>query len=57
MKRLTFSDGSGNLTIREFSTMRDGSTLIKVSNQSGDTIWVDAESLYMEDVQNGSRED
>lgn len=45
MKRLTFSDGSGNLTIREFSTMRDGSTLVKVSNQSGDTIWVDAEAL------------
>lgn len=45
MKRLTFSDGSGNLTIREFSTMRDGSILIKVSNQSGGTIWVDAEAL------------
>ena len=29
MKRLQFNDGSGNLTIREFATMRDGSTLVK----------------------------
>ena len=49
MKRLTFSDGSGNLTIREFSTMRDGSTLIKVSDPSGNCIWVDAEALEVED--------
>lgn len=45
MKRLTFNDGSGNLTIREFATMRDGSTLVKVSNPEGQLIWVDSESL------------
>ncbi len=45
MKRLQFNDGSGNLTIRDFATMRDGSTIIKVSNPQGQLIWVDAESL------------
>lgn len=45
MKRLQFNDGSGNLTIRDFATMRDGSTIIKVSNTQGQLIWVDAESL------------
>ena len=49
MKRLQFSDGSGNLTIREFATMRDGSTLVKVSNPQGQLIWVDAESLEVID--------
>lgn len=45
MKRLQFNDGSGNLTIRDFATMRDGSIIIKVSNTQGQLIWVDAESL------------
>lgn len=45
MKRLQFNDGSGNLTIRDFATMRDGSTIIKVSNTQGQLIWVDAKSL------------
>lgn len=45
MKRLTFNDGTGNLIIREFGTMRDGSTIIKVSDKSGNCIWVDAEGL------------
>ena len=49
MKRLQFSDGSGHLTIREFATMRDGSTLVKVSNPQGQLIWVDAESLEVVD--------
>ena len=49
MKRLQFNDGSGNLTIREFATMRDGSTLVKVSNPHGQLIWVDAESLEVVD--------
>lgn len=49
MKRLTFSDGSGNLTIREYATMRDGSTLIRVSDPQGNVIWVDAESLEVID--------
>lgn len=49
MKRLTFSDGSGNLTIREYAIMRDGSTLIKVSDPQGKVIWVDAESLEVID--------
>ena len=49
MKRLQFSDGSGNLTIREFATMRDGSTLVKVSNSQGQLIWVNAESLEVID--------
>ena len=49
MKRLTFSDGSGNLTIREYAVMRDGSTLIKVSDPQGKVIWVDAESLEVID--------
>lgn len=45
MKRLQFNDGSGNLTIREFAVMRDGSMLIKVSNNMGAVIWVAAEAL------------
>lgn len=49
MKRLTFKDGSGNLEIREFATMRDGSTLIKVSDRHGHCVWVDAESLEVID--------
>lgn len=49
MKRLQFNDGSGNLTIREFATMRDGRILIKVSNNQGQLIWVDAESLEVVD--------
>lgn len=49
MKRLTFSDGSGNLTVREYAVMRDGSTLIKVSDPQGKVIWVDAESLEVID--------
>jgi hypothetical protein len=49
MKRLTFNDGSGNLTVREFATMRDGSTLVKVSNPQGQLIWVDAERLEVID--------
>lgn len=49
MKRLTFSDGSGNLTIREYAVMRDGSTLIKVSDPQGRVIWVDAEVLEVID--------
>lgn len=49
MKRLTFSDGSGNLTIREYAVMRDGSTLIKVSDPQGKVIWVDAEALEVID--------
>lgn len=51
MKRLTFNDGSGNLTIREFSTMRDGSILIKVSDKSGNCVWVDSESLEVIDYE------
>ena len=49
MKRLTFSDGSGNLTVREYAIMRDGSTLIKVSDPQGKVIWVDAEALEVID--------
>ncbi len=49
MKRLTFSDGSGNLTIREYAVMRDGSTLIKVSDPQGRVIWVDAAALEVID--------
>ena len=49
MKRLTFSDGSGNLTVREYAVMRDGSTLIKVSDPQGKVIWVDAENLEVID--------
>ena len=49
MKRLTFNDGSGNLTIREYAVMRDGSTLIKVSDPQGKVIWVDAEALEVID--------
>lgn len=49
MKRLQFSDGSGNLTVREFATMRDGSTLIRVSDPQGHVIWVDVESLEVVD--------
>lgn len=49
MKRLTFSDGSGNLTVREYAVMRDGSTLIKVSDPQGRVIWVDAEALEVID--------
>ena len=49
MKRLQFNDGSGNLTIREYATMRDGSTLIKVSDPQGRLIWVDAEALEVVD--------
>lgn len=49
MKRLTFSDGSGNLTVREYAVMRDGSTLIKVSDPQGKVIWVDAEALEVID--------
>lgn len=49
MKRLTFSDGSGNLTVREYAIMRDGSTLIKVSDPQGRVIWVDAEALEVID--------
>lgn len=49
MKRLTFNDGSGNLTIREYAVMRDGSTLIKVSDPQGRVIWVDAEALEVID--------
>ena len=45
MKRLQFNDGTGNLTIREFAVMRDGSTLIKVSDPQGQLIWVAAEAL------------
>ena len=45
MKRLQFNNGTGNLTVREFATMRDGSTLVKVSDPQGRVIWVDAESL------------
>ena len=49
MKRLTFSDGSGNLTVREYAVMRDGSTLIKVSDPHGRVIWVDAKALEVID--------
>jgi hypothetical protein len=49
MKRLTFSDGTGNLTVREYAVMRDGSTLIKVSDPQGRVIWVDAEALEVID--------
>lgn len=49
MKRLTFSDGTGNLTVREYAVMRDGSTLIKVSDPQGKVIWVDAEALEVID--------
>ena len=48
MERLVFKDGSGDLTIREFATMRDGSIMIRVTNKMGDNIWVDAAGLEVQ---------
>lgn len=32
-----------NLIIREFATMRDGQTIIRVQDRSGDTFWLGAD--------------
>lgn len=41
-----FIYGSSKLfTVREFATMRDGQTLIKISDRDGKCIWVSADCL------------
>lgn len=41
-----FIDGSSKLFIvREYATMRDGQTLVKISDREGKCIWVSADCL------------
>ena len=41
-----FIDGTNKLFIvREYATMRDGQTLVKISDRDGKCIWVSAECL------------
>ena len=41
-----FINGSNKLFIvREFATMRDGQTLVKISDREGNCIWVSADCL------------
>ena len=43
--RLVVKGEMNELTLREFSTMRDGSIVVKVSNNQGDTFWMDLRGL------------
>lgn len=46
MMAVKFTDGSGKLfVVREYATMRDGQTLVKISDRDGNCIWVSADCL------------
>ena len=43
--RLVVKGEMTELTLREFATMRDGSIVVKVANNQGDTFWIDIKGL------------
>ena len=43
--RLVVKGEITELTLREFATMRDGSIVVKVANNQGDTFWIDLRGL------------